>query len=66
MDERRPIVVGLPLAENLFIIAFALVSFAFQVFVVTVGVLVAWRWLNRRGGAANLKRRLKAAPFCDG
>jgi putative membrane protein len=53
---------GVGLDHGVFVILAALVSLAFQVGIVVLGVVIAWRWLHRPGGlAAGRQPRNKTA-----
>ncbi len=55
-------IAGLAIGEGIFVILAALVSLAFQVGIVVLGVVIAWRWLHRPGGlAAKSRQRDKTA-----
>jgi putative membrane protein len=59
---------GLGLEERIGVILAALVSLAFQVGIVVLGVVIAWRWLHRPGGglAAGPRTHVKTAlDFLD-
>lgn len=43
---------GLELVDSLGLVLVTVISLAFQVFIVVLGVVVAWRWLHRPGGFA--------------
>ncbi len=50
-------------SQTLVVIALALISLAFQVFLVALGVVVAWRWLHRPGGYATIARERQKNAF---
>jgi len=54
--------IGLDAADGVALVLALLVSVVWQVFVVVLGVVIAWRWLHRPGGwAAHARSRDKTA-----
>ncbi len=43
---------GLGLEEIVVMVVFSLIRISFQVFLIVLGVVIAWRWLHRPGGLA--------------